>query len=107
MHTVLNLAQLRWTGHVIRMPDKRLSNKVFYGEQQQGKRSQGGQKKRIKDTFRFRHTSGVLGAYCIGAISGEVSFTKEQLSMNKRESVKLKESAEKAKPISMGLQLIQ
>ena len=36
-----------------------------------------------------------------------VSSTKEQLSMKKkRESVKLKESAENAKPISMGHQLI-
>ena len=48
MHTVLKLAQLRWTGHVIRMPDERLPKKVFYGELQEGKRSQGGQKKRYK-----------------------------------------------------------
>ena len=43
MHTVLKLAQLRWTGHVIR---------VFYGELQERKRSQGGQKKRYKDTLK-------------------------------------------------------
>ena len=52
MHTVLKLTQLRWTGHVIRMPDARLPKKVFYGELQEGKRSQGGQKKRYKDTLK-------------------------------------------------------
>ena len=53
-HTVLKLAQLRWTDHVIRMPNERLPKKVFYGGLQEGKRrgkrSQGGQKKRCKDT---------------------------------------------------------
>ena len=52
MHTVFKLAQLRWAGHVIRMPDERLTKKVFYGELQEGKRSQGGQKKRYKDTLK-------------------------------------------------------
>ena len=42
---VLKLAQPRWTGHVIRMPDERPPTKVFYGELQEGKRSQCGQKK--------------------------------------------------------------
>ena len=37
--------------------------------------------------------------------SGVVSSTKEQLSMKKRESVKLKISAENAKPIPMAHQL--
>ena len=49
---VLKLAQLRWTGHVIRMPDERLPKKVFYGELQEGERSQGGQKKRYKNTLK-------------------------------------------------------
>ena len=52
MHTILKLAQLRWTGHVIRIPDERLPKKVFYEELQEGKRSQGGQKKRYKDTLK-------------------------------------------------------
>ena len=45
-------AQLRWTGHVTSMPDERLPKRVFYGELQEGKRSQGGQKKRYKDTLK-------------------------------------------------------
>ena len=52
MHTVLKLAQLRWAGHVIRMSDARLPKKAFYGELQEGKRSQGHQKKRYKDTLK-------------------------------------------------------
>ena len=37
------------------MPDERLPKRVFlvtYGELQEGKRSQGGQKKRYKDTLK-------------------------------------------------------
>ena len=53
VHTLLlKLAQLRWTGHVTRMPDERLLKKVLYGGLQEGKRSQGGQKKRYKDTLK-------------------------------------------------------
>ena len=52
IHTLLKLAQLRWTGHVIRMPDERLPKKILYGELQVGKRSHGGQKKRYKDTLK-------------------------------------------------------
>ena len=47
VHILLKLAQLRWTGHVTRMPDERLPKKILYG-----KRSHGGQKKRYKDTLK-------------------------------------------------------
>ena len=46
------IAQLRWTGHVTRVPAGRLPKKVFYGELQVEKRSQGGQKKRYKDILK-------------------------------------------------------
>ena len=52
VHTLLKLAQLRWTGHVTRMSDEWLPKKVLYGELQEGKRSQGGQKKHYKDTLK-------------------------------------------------------
>jgi exonuclease III len=45
-------AQLRWTGHVARMDDSRIPKQLLYGELRNGKRSQGGQKKRYKDTLK-------------------------------------------------------
>ena len=51
VHTLLKLAQLRQTGHVIRMPDGRLP-KILYNELQVGKRFYGGQKKRYKDILK-------------------------------------------------------
>ena len=44
--------QLRWSGHVVRMPGNRLPQKIFYGELVKGKRSQGGQRKRYKDCLK-------------------------------------------------------
>ena len=52
VHTLLKLAQLRWTGHVTKMPDERLPKKILYGELQIGKRSHGGQKKRYKASLK-------------------------------------------------------
>ena len=52
IYTILMQSQLRWAGHVARMPDHRLPKRLFYGELQQGKRSHGGQKKRFKDTLK-------------------------------------------------------
>ena len=96
------------------MPDERLPKKVFYGELQEGKRSQGGQKKRYKDTFK-----APLKDFDIPIGSWEQTVTAQERSKwrglinkgaalyeKKRESVKLKESAGNAKPIPMGHQLI-
>ena len=64
----LKVAHLRSTGHVIRMHDERLPKKIFYGELQEGKRSQGGQKKRYKDTLNASLEDFDLGTDCTGAI---------------------------------------
>ena len=52
IHTMLMKAQLRWAGHVARMPDGRIPKKLLFGELQNGKRSLGGQRKRFKDTLK-------------------------------------------------------
>ena len=102
IHTLLKLAQLRWTGHVTRMPDERLPKKVLYGELQEGKRSQGGQKKRYKtplkprlriSIFQLSHGNRLLRI----EQSGVASSTKVPPNLKKRESVKLKGSVKKGK----------
>ena len=88
MHTVLKLAQLRWTGHAIRIPDKRLQKKGIYGELQEGKRSQGGQKKHYATKTHSKPLKDfdiLIGSWEQNANqrdqSGEVSSTKEQCFM--------------------------
>ena len=44
--------QLRWAGHVVRMPDSRLPKKIMYSELRNGQRNQGGQFKRFKDVLK-------------------------------------------------------
>ena len=44
--------QLRWLGHVIRMPHSRLPHCVPYGQLRLGHRSVGGQNKRFKDHIK-------------------------------------------------------
>ena len=51
-NTLLKLAELIYTGHVIRMPGERLSTKVIYGDLQEDKRFQDGKKIRNKDTLK-------------------------------------------------------
>ena len=50
--TLKRSSQLRWAGHVCRMPDERLPKRLLRGELHHGKRSRGGQRKRYKDTLK-------------------------------------------------------
>ena len=42
----------KWTGYITRIPDTRLTKKVLYEVIKEGKRSQGGQTKRYKDSLK-------------------------------------------------------
>ena len=82
VHTLIKLAQLRWTGHVTRMPKK-----DFYGELQERTHSQGSQKKRCKDPFKaslknFNSSTESLeqAAHMIDQ-SSVASSEKQQISM--------------------------
>ena len=52
IHMLLKKAQLRWAGHVARLPDYRLPKKLLFGVLQHEKRSTGGPKKRFKDSLK-------------------------------------------------------
>ena len=49
---LLKKIQLRWAGHLVRMPDSRLPKCILYSELSKGSRYQGRPKKRYKDTLR-------------------------------------------------------
>ena len=50
--SMLMESQLRWSGHIARMPDYRLPKRVFFGEFCSGNRSRGRPRKRYKDTLK-------------------------------------------------------
>ena len=52
IEVMLNLAQLRWSGHVTCMDDSRLPKQLFHAELSTGKRHKGGQRKQYKDVLK-------------------------------------------------------
>jgi len=45
-------SQLRWVGHIIRMPDSRIPKQIFLGQLAKGKRPQSGPVRRFKDVIK-------------------------------------------------------
>ena len=102
VHTLLKLAQLRWTGHVTRMPDERLPKKVLYGELQEGKRSHVAKRNATKTPLKPRLRISIFQLSPGNRLlrieqSGAASSTKVPPNLKKRESVKLKGSVKKGK----------
>nr|VZI42937.1 unnamed protein product [Spirometra erinaceieuropaei] len=52
IYAILKQMQLRWSGHLVRMDDERLSKRLFYGDVATGSRCQGGQIRRYKDSLK-------------------------------------------------------
>ena len=52
VEALITKAQLRWSGHVMRMEDSRLPKQVLCSDLAIGKRKQGGQRKRYKDCLK-------------------------------------------------------
>ncbi len=50
--TTIMQYQLRWTGHVIRMPNTRLPKQILYSQLKEGSRATGGQNKCYKDNIK-------------------------------------------------------
>ena len=79
VHTILKTAQLRWSGHVARMEDKRLPKRLFYGELAEGKRSVGGQRKRYKDTLKVSLKDFGINPDCWESLAAERSAWRCQI----------------------------
>ena len=102
VHTLLKLAQLRWTGHVTRMPEERLPKKILYGELEMGKRSHGGQKKWNQDTLKAllkdQHTNRVVGTNCTVQSKMAKPHQKRCYIWGNKASVKPSRNVHSAKP---------
>ena len=102
VHSLLKLAQLRWTGHVTRMLDERLQKKVLYGKLQEGKCSQSAKRNATKTPLKPRLRISIFQLSPGNRLlrieqNGVASTTKVPPTLKQKESVKLKGSVKKGK----------
>ena len=102
VHTLLKLAQLRWTGHVTKMPDERLPKKFSMENCKKESADKVAKRNATKTPFKpllwtsiFQLTPG--NRLLRVEQSGIASTTKVSPNLKQRESVKLKGSVKKGK----------
>ena len=93
MHTVLKLhvAQLRWTGHLIRMPesDFQIKSSMENYRREIALKVAGRKLQRHSQSLSegFRHTNWVLGTDCTGAIKVARSHQQRSSSLRRKENL--------------------
>ena len=73
LETILVRKQLRWLGHVIRMPDDRLPKQALFGELSSGLRGVGGQFKRYKDHIKAILKKCDIQSHALEHLAGDSS----------------------------------
>ena len=73
IEAMLTAAQLRWTGHIVRMDDSRIPKRTFYGQLAHGTRTQGGQYKRYKDNLKSNMKACGIPAVNLEVLAAERS----------------------------------
>jgi len=100
-------SQLRWAGHVLRMPDNRLPRQVMYGQLTRGTRTVGAPKKRWKDTLamslrsfsiephRFEEAAGDRGSWRQVCRRGSELFEAERSRQRAERRARQREAAQR------------
>ncbi|CAG4942943.1 unnamed protein product [Colias eurytheme] len=82
IEAVLMQRQLRWCGHVLRMPEERIAKRIFYCELQEGKRKHGGQLLRYKDVLKRHMKKGGIDSSRWESLADDRSKWRHLLKQN-------------------------
>ena len=85
-------SQLRWASDVACKKDHRFSKKLLNGELSQGKRSQGGQEKRFKDSLKVSMKSFGTVHNCQEYLAQETDKWREVVKRERKSENQMKQS---------------